>query len=102
MGKSWPEPPTAEAYAGLADLCLAHPDFRARYEAIRPGLAEYLAVAMREFTERELKAVRKPPQVVRNGGSGCASAGLTSRKAERAAANMNNLSTLLMREGGGL
>jgi hypothetical protein len=31
-----------------------HPDFRARYEAVQPGLSEYLAGAMRSFAEREL------------------------------------------------
>ena len=54
VGRSWKSPPTAEAYAGLADLYLEHPDFRARYEAVRPGLSEYLAEAMRRFAEREL------------------------------------------------
>lgn len=55
IGKTWPKPPTAEAYVGLADLYLAHSDFRDRYEAIRPGLAGYLASAMRDFARRELE-----------------------------------------------
>lgn len=41
--------PTAEAYAGLGDLYLEHPDFRARYEAVQPGLTAYLAAAMKVF-----------------------------------------------------
>jgi hypothetical protein len=30
------------------------PEFHARYEAVAPGLAEYLAEAMRVFAEAEL------------------------------------------------
>ena len=51
---SWKAPPTAAAYAGLADLYLDNDDFRARYEAVRPGLAEYLATAMRAYAARAL------------------------------------------------
>ena len=54
VGRSWNAPPTAQAYAGLADLYLEHPDFRARYEAVRPGLSEYLAEGMKRFAEKEL------------------------------------------------
>jgi DNA-binding transcriptional MerR regulator len=43
----WGRPCTAEAYAGLADLYLAHPDFVARYERIEAGFARYLADAMK-------------------------------------------------------
>jgi len=38
--------PTPESFAGLADLYVDHPEFRARYEAIEPGLAEYVRDAM--------------------------------------------------------
>jgi DNA-binding transcriptional MerR regulator len=38
-----------KAYAGLAGLYEEHPDFRARYEAVAPGLTEYLAEGMRAF-----------------------------------------------------
>ena len=51
---SWKAPPSAAAYAGLADLYLDNDDFRARYEAVRPGLAEYLAAAMRAYADRAL------------------------------------------------
>ncbi|HJR57722.1 MAG TPA: MerR family transcriptional regulator [Rhizomicrobium sp.] len=44
-------PPTA--YAGLADV-YEHPDFRARYEAIQPGFADYLTAAMRAFAARHV------------------------------------------------
>lgn len=52
VAAAWPEPPTDEAYVGLADVYLAHPDFRARYESIREGLTEYLAAAMRAWAGR--------------------------------------------------
>ena len=50
----WSRRPKREAYIGLGQLYLDHPDFRARFEAVRPGLTEYLAGAMRAFAEREL------------------------------------------------
>jgi DNA-binding transcriptional MerR regulator len=50
----WNRRPSREAYAGLGQMYVDHPDFRARYEAVQPGLAEYLAGAMRSFAEREL------------------------------------------------
>ncbi|HYP80170.1 MAG TPA: MerR family transcriptional regulator [Steroidobacteraceae bacterium] len=40
------------SYSGLADLYLSHPDFVARYEAIEPGFAEYLAGAMKLYANR--------------------------------------------------
>lgn len=43
----WGRPCPAEAYAGLANLYLAHPDFVARYENLAPGFANYLATAMK-------------------------------------------------------
>lgn len=43
----WGKPCPPEAYAGLADLYLSHPDFLARYERIAPGFAGYLARAMK-------------------------------------------------------
>ncbi|HYE45418.1 MAG TPA: MerR family transcriptional regulator [Caulobacter sp.] len=55
VARSWPSPPTAQAFAGLGALYLEHPEFTARYEAIVPGLAEYLAEAMRSYAEAELR-----------------------------------------------
>jgi len=52
VARSWPRPPNATAYAGLAELYTAHPDFTARYEALQPGLAVYMAAAMRAFAAR--------------------------------------------------
>ncbi|MDB5438163.1 MAG: transcriptional regulator [Caulobacteraceae bacterium] len=46
--------PTAEGYAGLADLYLENPDFRKRYEAVESGLTTFLAAAMRVYATREL------------------------------------------------
>ena len=43
----WGRPCPAEAYAGLADLYLAHPDFVARYEHIETGFTAYLTSAMK-------------------------------------------------------
>jgi DNA-binding transcriptional MerR regulator len=44
-GKSCP----AWRYAGLADLYESHPDFRARYETLAPGLSDYLPAVMRAY-----------------------------------------------------
>jgi DNA-binding transcriptional MerR regulator len=38
--------PDAESFAVLGDLYVDSPDFRERYEAVRPGLAEYVRDAM--------------------------------------------------------
>src|SRR5690606_19698841 len=48
----WDRPCPPEAYAGLADLYLSHPDFIARYEAIEAGFADYLAGAMKSYSRR--------------------------------------------------
>ena len=52
--RTWKMPPTAEAYAGLGRMYVENPDFHARYEAIRPGLAEWMAAAMAHYGERRL------------------------------------------------
>jgi len=54
VGVGWGKPPELKAYIGLGQLYLEHPDFRARYEAVQPGLTEYLAEAMRAFAAQEL------------------------------------------------
>ena len=41
--------PSAEAFVGLGDLYVDHPDFHARYDAVRPGLAEYVRDAMAAY-----------------------------------------------------
>ena len=54
VGKTWKTPPTAAAYAGLAELYSSNPDFRARYEGIRPGFADWMAAAMKAYAGRAL------------------------------------------------
>lgn len=56
VAKTWKSPPRAEAYAGLGDLYTANPDFKARYEAIRPGLAAWMAATMKAYADRVLSA----------------------------------------------
>jgi MerR family transcriptional regulator, thiopeptide resistance regulator len=53
VGQMWDRPCTREAYGGLADIYLAHPDFRARYESVEPGFTDYLTAAMRAYAARE-------------------------------------------------
>lgn len=50
----WDKPCTIEAYAGLADMYLAHPDFEKRYEQIEPGFTVYLTDAMKAYAARHL------------------------------------------------
>jgi len=47
----WGKPCPTWRYAGLADLYESHPDFRARYEQLAPGLADYLPAVMRVYAE---------------------------------------------------
>jgi DNA-binding transcriptional MerR regulator len=47
--------PTAEAYAGLGQLYVEHPEFRAHYEKYRPGLADFMHSAMVYYSEHSLK-----------------------------------------------
>jgi DNA-binding transcriptional MerR regulator len=46
--------PDAEAFAGLGDLYVDSPDFHARYDAVRPGLAEYVRDAMAVYAIESL------------------------------------------------
>ena len=46
--------PDRESYAGLGQLYVDSPDFRARYEAVRPGLAEFLRDAMAVYARSRL------------------------------------------------
>ncbi|MEP7311399.1 MAG: MerR family transcriptional regulator [Pseudomonadota bacterium] len=49
----WNRPCPPAAYAGLAELYLSHPDFRARYETLQSGFAQYLADAMRGYAAQQ-------------------------------------------------
>jgi MerR family transcriptional regulator, thiopeptide resistance regulator len=48
----WDKPCPPEAFAGLADLHLSHPDFVSRYETLAPGFSEYHAAAMKAYAKR--------------------------------------------------
>lgn len=49
----WGRPCPPEAFAGLADLHLSHPDFVSRYEAIEKGFSDYHAAAMKAWAKRQ-------------------------------------------------
>ncbi|MDP3736483.1 MAG: MerR family transcriptional regulator [Hyphomonadaceae bacterium] len=53
VAAAWDRPCTAEAYSGLADLYLSHPDFVKRYETIEPGFTDYLTTAMKAHAARQ-------------------------------------------------
>jgi DNA-binding transcriptional MerR regulator len=48
----WDKPCPPQAYGGLADLHLSHPDFVARYEAIATGFSDYHAASMKAYAAR--------------------------------------------------
>lgn len=48
----WNKPCPPEAYAGLADLHLGHPDFVKRYETIAAGFSDYHAASMKAYASR--------------------------------------------------
>lgn len=48
----WDRACPPQAYAGLADLYLENPDFRAMFESQREGFAEWLAAAMKAYAAR--------------------------------------------------
>jgi DNA-binding transcriptional MerR regulator len=48
----WGRPCPPEAYAGLADLHLSHPDFVSRYETLGAGFSDYHAAAMKAYAKR--------------------------------------------------
>jgi DNA-binding transcriptional MerR regulator len=56
VAAAWGKPCSPQAYAGLADLYLSHPDFVTRYETIAPGFAVWLTDAMKAHAAREAQA----------------------------------------------
>ncbi len=46
--------PVRESYIGLGQMYAEHPDFRKQFDAVREGLADFCADAMRVYAEREL------------------------------------------------
>lgn len=53
VARMWGRPCEADAYAGLADMYLAHPDFAARFEAIAPGFTQWFTTAMKAWAGRQ-------------------------------------------------
>lgn len=52
--KAWGARPSAEAFTGLGQLYCDHPDLRANYDKVEPGLAEYMAAGMAAYAERAM------------------------------------------------
>jgi DNA-binding transcriptional MerR regulator len=52
IARMWDRACPPQAYAGLADLYLENPDFRATFEKHREGFAEWLAAAMKAYARR--------------------------------------------------
>jgi DNA-binding transcriptional MerR regulator len=46
--------PTAESYRGLGQGYAEHPEFRAFYEKVRPGLADFICAAMSYYADHAL------------------------------------------------
>jgi DNA-binding transcriptional MerR regulator len=46
--------PNSQSYAGLGELYADHPDFRQRFEALQPGLADFLREAMAVYAQARL------------------------------------------------
>lgn len=54
VARTWPQPPTREAFISLGRMYAEHPDFTARYEALAPGLTEYMGAAIAAYAEARL------------------------------------------------
>jgi hypothetical protein len=53
IASMWDKPCPPEAYAGLADLYLEHPDFRAKFDGDGgEGFTEWLNAAMKAYAAR--------------------------------------------------
>jgi DNA-binding transcriptional MerR regulator len=53
IGAMWEKACPPEAYAGLADLYLEHPDFRANFDRNGAGFTEWLTAAMKAYAARQ-------------------------------------------------
>lgn len=51
-------PANAEVYRGLGQLYTEHEEFRAFYEKVRPGLADFMQAAMRHYADHNLMGDR--------------------------------------------
>jgi hypothetical protein len=47
-------PCSTEVYRGLGQLYVEHPEFRAFYEKVRPGLADFMSAAMNHYAGQVL------------------------------------------------
>lgn len=47
--------PNRDAFIGLGRMYVEHAEFRATYDAVKPGLAEYMSEAMTRFAQETLK-----------------------------------------------
>ena len=54
VASMWNAKCSPKSYAGLGSMYTDHPDFRARFEAIEPGFAEWFAAAMRAHAARHM------------------------------------------------
>ncbi|MEO6388959.1 MAG: MerR family transcriptional regulator [Croceibacterium sp.] len=52
LSQTWGRACPPEAYAGMADLYLGHPDFRKHFENRGAGFTDWLAAAMKEYAGR--------------------------------------------------
>ena len=52
VASMWGRPCTPDAYAGMADMYLSHPDFEKRYETIAEGFTAFLTTAMKAHAQR--------------------------------------------------
>ena len=52
IAKMWDRACSPEAYAGLADIYLAHPDFRTTFDQHGEGFLDWLATAMKAYAAR--------------------------------------------------
>ncbi len=53
VAEMWGQPCDANAYGGLSEVYLAHPDFIARFETLSKGFSQWLAAAMIEWAKRQ-------------------------------------------------
>ncbi|MBS0334968.1 MAG: MerR family transcriptional regulator [Proteobacteria bacterium] len=51
VSRGWNREAPMESFAGLGQMYLEDPRFRARYDGRQPGLAEYMAAAMKAYAE---------------------------------------------------
>ena len=52
IAKMWDRACPPEAYAGLADLYLAHPDFRTQFDKNGEGFLDWMTTAMKAYAAR--------------------------------------------------